>query len=148
MPRHAKITKINRNVRLIAGLSKHFAPGLRLQVAGKSATVSEVIATIQKHLDAIRAVDAARAAWQAALGVEASLEKQMAPLARYLGMMLQASFGDSPSDLVDFGLGPTKRSKIPLATKAAAIEKSRVTRATRHTKGKKQKAKTKAAARG
>jgi hypothetical protein len=73
--------------------------------------------------------------------VKAFRDKRAATRAPVLGLKraARAIFADSPDTLADFGLTALKSGKAPVKVKAAAVDKSKATRAARHTMGSVQR---------
>ena len=139
MPRHAKSTKVLRGRSMVAGLKKH-APALsRVSWGSALRSADEVAARFQAHLDALDEAAAREAAWRAALGKEARLEKEIKKVLQQVTLFLQAVYGDESNTLRDFGLKPRKKAKIGPAKMALTVEKRNATRKARHTMGKKQR---------
>jgi hypothetical protein len=130
-------------LRLIAsGVQKLFPSGQKI-LAGQTLNLpTDVVNLIQTDIALTDAADKARAAWLAAVQVQSDSHQKLAPVLRAFKRMVLAQLGDTQdaaSTLADFGFTPQKVGAPTAETKAAAVEKSRATRAARHTMGPKQK---------
>jgi hypothetical protein len=124
MPRISKVNKVAGASRIISGLSKHFAPGIRHRVGGKSCTQREMIAVFQSHLDAIREVEAARAVLTVAVQKEESLARRVKALSADLRAFIAGGIGEKADVLAGFGWEPAKkRGPKTLAGKRAGVQK-------------------------
>jgi hypothetical protein len=143
------ITKITRQARIgqiVAGIQKYFANLPTIDLAGTSRTPADLIAMLQKALDAIKQSSNAKAAWLAEVQTERNVLREISPVLRYIKAFVVSKFGDtvdSGQKLEDFGYTPRKVPAKKVAVKAGAIEQGQATRVARATKGKKQKAKIK-----
>jgi hypothetical protein len=134
--------KVSLQVRvrnLVAGTQKHFSTG-SLTVGGATYDGATLVQILTNLGNAIAAADSAKTKWQDALKVGRDENAKAGPVLRAYQRYLVASFGSAPSTLADFGLVPPK-APLPKSTeqKAAAVAKSKATRASRHTMGKVQK---------
>jgi hypothetical protein len=130
-------------LRLIAsGAQTHFPSGQKT-LAGQTLNLpTDLVNLIQTDISNTDAADKARADWLAAVQVQTDSHDKLTPILRAFERMVLAQFGDTQdaaSTLADFGFAPQKVSVPTVETKAAAVEKSRATRAARHTMGPKQK---------
>jgi hypothetical protein len=127
-------TKETRQVRIgkvSAGIQKYFMNLPAIDLAGTSRTPADLIAILQRALDAIKQSSNAKAAWRAVVQTERNVLRETSPVLRYIKALVISKFGDtqdSSNALEDFGYTPRK---VP------------VTRVARATRGKKQKAKIK-----
>jgi hypothetical protein len=145
-----KITRQARIGQIIAGIQKYFANLPTIDLAGTSRTPADLIAMLQKALDAIKQSSNAKAAWLAEVQTERNVLQEISPVLRYIKAFVVSKFGDtvdSGQKLEDFGYTPRKVPAKKVAVKAGAIAQGQATRVARATKGKKQKAKIKGAAR-
>jgi hypothetical protein len=136
MPRHAKLTKVQRNRGLIAGLKKHAAVFEGQGIGSASA----LVARFQAQLDALDAVAAKHAAWQQALAEEQHLEAEIRKLTRRVTNLVLAAFGEKDVQrLNDFGLKPRTRAKMSAEKMRLTVEKRNATRKARGAMSKRQK---------
>ena len=127
---------------VISGVQRHFPSG-QMTLAGQTFNLpSDLVKFIQADIDATDAADKVRADWLAGVQVQTDSHQKVGPVLRAFKRQVLAKFGDTQdasSTLADFGYAPQKVATKSVATKAAAAEKGRATRAARHTMGKKQK---------
>jgi len=142
-------TKETRQVRIgkvSAGIQKYFMNLPAIDLAGTNRTPADLIAILQRALDAIKQSSNAKAAWRAVVQTERNVLRETSPVLRYIKSFVISKFGDtqdSSKALEDFGYTPRKVPVKKVAVKAGAIEQGLATRVARATRGKKQKAKIK-----
>ena len=143
MPRHAKATKIARDRQMIQAIRKHFGRLGKLTLGLVDYTKDELVGYFEKHLEALRAIDRARAEWQIAIHEEAAMEKEV--LQRVIQVQALARTLLDPADAVmrEFGRKPSGDIVKSAAVKALAAKRGMLTRAARHTRGKRQREKIK-----
>jgi hypothetical protein len=141
-------TKINRNQqqdadqKMIDGLTKHSQSVPSLIIASTTHPTPAIIAVLQARIDAAKATVSTRATWQTTVQADRDERAKTKGFVSGLRQAVQVAFVGSIDTLADFGLKPRKTPtpRTP-EEKAAAVAKSRATRAARHTMGAKQKAK-------
>ncbi|HLK41476.1 MAG TPA: hypothetical protein VKU41_32225 [Polyangiaceae bacterium] len=144
MPRVSKVSKAVGAMRALAGVVKHFEQGQRYPLGGETYTRDEIVAVFQAQLDAIKQVDATRAAATAAVANERAAAARAHELTHYLKMAVEGRFGPSANAWADFGWeAPKKRGPKTLQGKVEGAHKARATRVARHTMGKRQRRKIK-----
>jgi hypothetical protein len=128
-----------------AGVAKHFASATSVTLKNVAWKPADIETVFQAAIDAPKTVAAAKATWQKTVADgKASRSKALALLAS-LRDFLVATSGEV--DLLgDFGFAPAKTKKVPVKTKATAVDKTLATRALLGTMGKVQKKQAKAAA--
>ena len=128
--------------RIARGVQMHYPSG-QLSLAGQTFNMpTDLVNLIQGDIAVIDAADKARADWLAAVQVQTDSHQKVGPVLRALKRTVLGQFGDTQdasSTLADFGYAPPKVTEKSSATKAAAAEQGRATRAARHTMGSKQK---------
>jgi hypothetical protein len=127
---------------IISGVQKHYPSGQMTLASQTFNLPSDLVKAIQADIDVTDAADKARADWLAAVEVQTDSHQKVGPVLRAFKRQVLAQFGDTQdasSTLADFGYGPQKVAVKSSATKAAAAELGRATRAARHTMGSKQK---------
>jgi hypothetical protein len=134
---------------LAAGIPKRLTNVSTLTLMGSSFTLAQLTADLQKVVQLRQAVDAARAATQAAVAVEAAQLPALRAIMSAFVQFLRASFGNQPDVLADFGLEPRKApTPLTIEQKAAAAAKREATRTARNTMGPVQKKSVKGAVTG
>ncbi len=127
---------------IVSGVQQHYPSG-QMKLASQTFNLpSDLVKAIQADIDATDAADKARADWLAAVQVQTDSHQKVGPVLRALKRTVLGQFGDTQdasSTLADFGYAPPKVTEKSSATKAAAAEQGRATRAARHTMGSKQK---------
>jgi hypothetical protein len=142
MPREAKATKRRGARNVLAGLAKHFE-GQTLKLGGPTFSPEQLRAVFQGQLDAIAAVDTARAGLSVAVANERKAAKEAHWFARRLKMYVLALFGSSAAEeLASFGWqAPKKPGPKTVMAKLEGAVKARSTRVARRTMGKRQRKK-------
>jgi hypothetical protein len=128
--------------KLIAGLRKHFA-GASLVLADKTFTTAEVVAFLQKRIDAAGPVETARAAWMNLADAEQATVAETQKYVAALRALLKAMFGTNVATLTDFGIVLRKQAAPKAEATALKVARNKATRAARHTASRKQKARIK-----
>ena len=101
---------------------------------------ADLLAQVQKRLDAALATKNARIALHNAVEAERNAQTVFKPLRSALRAYLVSVFSANAPELQQFGFVQSRRPKKTVAPKAAAVTKAKATRQARGTKGKKQKA--------
>jgi hypothetical protein len=128
-----------RALDLIAGTQKH-APNGPLTLGSTSFTAPSLEQTLQSLVDAMTAADAARAAWQDALGKMKTTRANVVPVMQDYAAWVAVTYRSTPSTLADFGVAPRKaRTPLTSSEQAVAVAKRVSTRAARNTMGNVQK---------
>ena len=143
MPRHAKATKIARDRQMIRAIRHHFKGLGKLTLGRVEYTRDELVAFFEKHLEALRAIDLAATEWQIALRQEAAMEKDVLQMVIQVQALARTLFDPADTVLREFGRKPSGDIVKSAAVKALAAKKGMLTRAARHTMGKRQKEKIK-----
>jgi len=125
---------------LNAGLTKHASTLTSFMIAGKTIKTADVITALQSRQNTAKAVESARATWQAAVAADRTERSQSNAIVSGVKQSLQVMFAGSVDTLADFGLTPRKPHVVSPEAKVAAAAKAKATRAARHTGGTKQKA--------
>src|SRR5260370_17200067 len=121
-------TKETRQVRIgkvSAGIQKYFMNLPTIDLAGTSRTPADLIATLQRALDAIKQSSNAKAAWRAVVQTERNVLRETSPVLRYIKPFVISKFGDtqdSSKALEDFGYTPRKAPVKKVAVKAGTLE--------------------------
>ena len=135
-----KTSMKQRALGMIAGTQKH-APNGPLTLGSTSFTAQSLEQPLQSLVDAIAAADAARTAWDDALGKMNVARANVVPVMQDYAAWVAVTYRSTPTTLSDFGVAPRK-ARTPLTTseQAVAVAKRVSTRAARHTMGSVQKA--------
>ncbi|MDP9002657.1 MAG: hypothetical protein M3O46_21415 [Myxococcota bacterium] len=124
----------------IAGADKHFASVTTVSLRGIAWKPADIDAALHAAIDAGNTADTAKATWQQAVKAGTAARTRALALLSALKAYLVATKGSDAVDLLaDFGFAPPKPKKVTVKTKAAAVQKTAVTRVLRHTMGKKQR---------
>ncbi len=122
MPVLTKIEKLTTARNVVQGLKKRYEPGAVLRMLGADYARDDLIALFEEQIEAIKAVDAARAAWQEAILRERALRRRTRRAAVLLRSKAYDDFGAPGSR--DFGWDPPKPpGPKTLASKMAGVEK-------------------------
>jgi hypothetical protein len=108
---------------------------LATQTVPKTALV-QVCST---YLAAVAATAAAKAEVQTCLAAERSALLAFTSNRALMKTFLEARYGKGSPELLKFGFTPAKPRKVSVKAMAAGIEQGKLTRAERHTMGKKQR---------
>ena len=134
-----KTSMKQRALDLIAGTQKH-APNGPLTLGSTSFTAPSLEQTLQSLVDATIAADAARAAWQDALGKMKATRANVVPVMQDYAAWVAVTYRRTPSTRADFGVAPRKaRTPLTSSEQAVAVAKRVSTRAARNTMGNVQK---------
>ncbi|HEY1694751.1 MAG TPA: hypothetical protein VGG39_21415 [Polyangiaceae bacterium] len=129
MTKPNKVNRIDRNRRMIAGLQKHYEPTDTVLVDGVAVQQQAIVSTLQASSDATDATDTAEAAYHKAVaGETAANEKADATFASVKDYFLLVN-KSTPEVLTDYGLEAVVKKSPTVATKAAAVAKSKATKA-------------------
>jgi hypothetical protein len=131
--------------KLRVGLTKHAPTLTSFTIASATVKAADVITALQNRQNTVKASDAARATWQAAVAAERNEFEQSKGVVSGVTQTLKLMFAGSADTLADFGLTPRKPRVVSPAAQVAATAKAKATRAARHTQGPKQKAAVKGA---
>jgi hypothetical protein len=126
--------------KMTEGLQKHGNAVGSFMIAGTSFKTADLITVLQSRLDATKAAESTRAAWQSAVKADHDERAKTKVFLSGLRQALLVAFAGSIDTLADFGLVARKARVISPEKKVAAAERARATRAARHTMSKKQKA--------
>jgi len=140
MPKTNKVTRINRNRLMIAGLEKNYTAKQTVLVDGVATLQPQIIAVLQASSDAADATAAAEAAYHKAVADEAAADA--ASDATYLSLKEYFLILNkkTPEALSDYGLQPVVKQVPTAAVKAAAAAKRKATVAARGVVGKRKRA--------
>jgi hypothetical protein len=124
---------------LIAGLKAYYQPGDVLQLPTGNETRDEVIADLQKFVQATEDTKVAYLAWRAAVQNERTIELALRPEKQAVQSVVVGRFGKTSTTLLTFGIQPKVPVVRTVAAKAESVAKGDATRKARGTKGSKQK---------
>jgi hypothetical protein len=130
-------------LKLISGLKKHEQTLPLLVIAGQSYKTDDLVTVLQARYDAANAALQTKAVWQNAVKADHDERAKTGEFVSGLRQSLLVAFAGSIDSLADLGLVPRKKPTLTPDQKVAAAQKSRATRAARHTMGKNQKAQIK-----
>ena len=134
-----RVNRLAADQKLIAGVQQHQAQFASVSVDGQSMTSANIVALLQGRVDAVKAVENAEAALQAAHKVERDGRVKSSTFRSALVRLIVGMFLSSPDTLAAFGLTAPKAGTKTVEVKAEALAKSKATRKARHTMGKNQK---------
>jgi hypothetical protein len=113
--------------------------GKTLVLAEKVWKEKDLAQEIQSVIDALNAVEPARAAWVKAAADAKSAKASIVPIMLALRAYIQGVYGTSSTVYGEFGFAPRKQGKPTAATIAVRVLKNLATRKARMTMGKNQK---------
>jgi hypothetical protein len=98
----------NRDQQILAGIQKDLQNVPSLLLGGTTYTPGSLAAFIQSRIEAVNAVDAAKASWLNAVKTYKAIDTEARPVVRDLRNFLMGAFGEDSPVLADFGF--TKKS--------------------------------------
>ena len=132
MTRIPKMDRVLQARKAIEGISRRFTGRRTYAVAGTNYTPAKLVAVLQAQIDAAEKVDAARAAFRAAVRTEHAAAEQAKALIKVLKARLYAEAGLDARAWADFGWEPPKKRGPKTARgKAEGAKKGAATRARR-----------------
>jgi hypothetical protein len=138
-----KDTEVSGVKLLMAGANKHLSPAAGsppMSIGGAKYTLADLTQRLQAFVDLCDGVDTAKAAYQEQLNEAKTQKPALRSLISAFKAFVRATFGNSPGDLVDFGMVPRKVPQPKtVEAKADTVKKSLATRKARQTMGKNQK---------
>ena len=133
-------TVVTSVLALIAGINKSSTPAAKATIAGVQYTSAQLTTALQVVVTLFTDVDAAEAAYKAALAAETAQAPPILALVQATKAYVRATVGNQQDVLVDYGMVPRKiPAPLTVAEKAAAVVKRDATRKARNTMGSKQK---------
>jgi hypothetical protein len=124
---------------VIFGLLTFYSPTDVFQMQAGTFTRDELIAGFQNFVTAAQATKAANQEWRADIQSERGLEVHVRELRTVVRGIVQARFGTTGAQNLQFGFTLPKPRKRSAETKAIAVKKSEATRKERNTLGEVQK---------
>jgi hypothetical protein len=142
---NARDSVLASDEKLIAGIQKHLTAQPTLMLGSQQVPPANIVTALQGRIALGKAIEPATAVRTAAIKAYKDKRAATALLLKDFRRMVQTMFSQSPDVLADFGLEPLKTGKATVATKAAALDKSKATRTARHTMGSVQRKSVKGA---
>jgi len=93
----------NRDQQILLGIQKDLQNVPSLLLGGTTYTPGSLAAFIQSRIDAVNAVNAAKASWLNAVQTYKTINTEAKPVVRDLRNFLLGAFGENSSVLADFG---------------------------------------------
>ncbi|HEX3770717.1 MAG TPA: hypothetical protein VHV30_07635 [Polyangiaceae bacterium] len=140
LPKPNRSDRIFAEQTLVDGFKTHAGFLSSLAIDGAVRTSAEIVNTVQSRIDASKAVEAAHAAWLAALAAEAQVLEETSVVLAGAKQGVLTAFSGHATELAAFGLTAPVRHTMTVDEKRAAVAKGKATRAARHTMGRRQKA--------
>jgi hypothetical protein len=132
-----KTTRQNSNRKIVGAIKKHLGGSVTL--AGVKYAPAKLAQMFQHGIDVGDATDTARKAWRVAVATERETTQEISGVQTSLRNHIGALYGEASIEFAAFGFAPKVVTKVSVAKKATAVEKSAATRKARHTMGKRQK---------
>jgi len=140
MPRTSQLTRGQRASKVISGVEKRFPRRETYLLDGKPYSRDEIVAVFRDAVDALGAIQAARAALAAAIAKERATARRVQALMPRIVAYVGERFGSSADVFADFGWKlPKKPGPKTTAAKLAGLVKGQATRKARRTMGKRQR---------
>jgi hypothetical protein len=98
----------NQDQQILQGIQKDLQNVPSLLLGGTTYTPGSLAAFIQSRIDAVSAVNTARASWLNAVKTYQAIDREAKPVVRDLRNFLKAAFGEASSVLADFGFTSKK----------------------------------------
>jgi hypothetical protein len=133
------LVQLDSDRKMATGARKFLAGIASLPVGSQTLTPEQIAQVFDARASLCEALQAASAARTAAVKAYQDKRSETAPFVSAFRRVVQGMFAQSPDTLAEFGLTAPKPADKSVVVKAAAIAKSKATRAARHTMGKKQK---------
>jgi hypothetical protein len=139
------MSKVNKTMntaldqKIIAALGSQLKAAATITLGGTVYKAKDLQQELQAEVDAAKTTQSAKTAWQQAVLAEQKVATQAASLRKALRSYLIGTYGAKSATVAEFGFAPKQAAVVVVATKAAANEKRKATRAARGTLGKKQK---------
>ena len=123
-----------------AGVTKYFAGATQVTLRGKAWKPTDIDAALAAAIADGDATDTAKAAWRSAVTQGKASRSGALLLLAALKALVLATYGGDPKVLGDFGFEvPKPHGKVPAAEKAAAVAKTKATKAALGPTGTKQR---------
>jgi hypothetical protein len=130
-------------VGLIAGLQANYQPDYVFQLVTGDKTTSQLVAEFQQYVQATETTKASYQAYRADVQAERQIAAQVDPDRAAVRSVMEARYGKSGTQLLQYGFIPQKARQSTALSKATAVLKNEATRTARGTKGSKAKLKVK-----
>lgn len=117
------------------------APDAKFKVKGAVMTAPEYLELLKRHRDTMAVTDQRRAALHASVAEEEALRVAIRDGGVGFRGYIVGTFGIDSPEYIALGLADKPRAEVDVATKSAAADKLRATRAARHTMGRRQRTK-------
>jgi hypothetical protein len=143
MPKRGKLDKRERNRALIAGIRKHRKVFDAVGIGPDRLDADGLIARFEAHTKVIDEIDDYERRKRDAVARERRMEPAIRDLRQLTIHAIRAHYGEEALETEDFAVRRKRPPRLPIATKAAAVAKRKVTRAVRRTMGPKQRKKIK-----
>jgi hypothetical protein len=137
MKEHNRIERQATDQQVIDGIRADLQGMPTLYLASKVFTPASLEQQIQSRIDAAQAVDAAKAAWLAAIQAYQGIDRSNRLVLRDLKRLVIGACGEQSPKLAHFGFTPPLKVTLTEAQKAAAAAKRAATRKARGTLGPK-----------
>lgn len=134
-----RIDQVAADQALLDGTQKFLSQLASLLVGSQSMAPADIVKVFQARIDAAKAVETATAQRTAAVKVNRDERLKTSAFVLTFRRIVVAMFQNSPDTLAAFGLKAPKAGKRTVATKSAAVAKSKATRTARNTMGTKQR---------
>jgi hypothetical protein len=137
-------TLVSNDMLRIAALRKYVTdPKLQIPSGDGLLTPSEILAQFQTSLDQHAAVNAARAAYKAALAARDAMAAKHRVFDEALKYWVLFSFGPESTQAREFGYALRKPPQMTAEARALAVARNKATREKRGTMGKRERLKIK-----
>jgi len=113
-------------------------PGRTFILGGMTWKEKDLVAVLQRSVDAINASDAAQIAWKGAVGKQTAAKAAATPLISSIKTYIGVTYGKT-STMYQTMFGLPQPAKPTVATKVAAVTQIKATRKARNTMGKRQR---------
>jgi hypothetical protein len=139
MPTNTRTNTQGKDQQVITGIQKDLSTMSSLPLGGETFTPVTLMAFVQSRIDAANQVVVAKANWQNAAKIYATINTKATIVVHDLKQLVIGAFGATSSKLADFGFTPRKVVVLTPDQKVAAAAKRAATRKARGTLGPKAK---------
>jgi hypothetical protein len=139
-PKHNRILETAADQHVIDGLNDPTSAITTLMIASVPVATKDIVSTFQSRIDARKAVETARTAWQTTVQADRDVTAKTKDFVSTVKASLLTAFAGNADALMKFGLTGRQKPAKKLDIKVVAVAKAKATRVARHTMGSKQKA--------
>jgi hypothetical protein len=141
MGKATKVVKVSMDRQHAACVRAHFGKSAVFHYEGTAIKAPDVVKMYEQHEQLLADIAATRERWLQLVSQEQAADAKLQEVTAAVATQIRNTMGSGSQAFIDFGLSDHKSAKQTVEQKVAAVEKSRATRAARHTMGSRQRAK-------